>query len=305
MTRVSLIAMAVVLLAGVAAADTDVNVYPQDTSWTGGVFYIPSWPYWGYWWENPMTWGNFLWMTTPCNERGFARYDLTPIPDGANVTTAVVHYFVAWDTLPVTTEIRLLNIEPMPDSEAQAEEVYDSIGSGTLVAALDSIPGGWNHVTLNDDASRAIEERLRRTDWLGLGWLYTGTDSADAYAYGWRQDSLRTYLTVTYDGVGVEERPTPDAPRLTLDIRPNPVRSGFAVLRLSPPVTRDSLLGISIFDASGRVVQHSSLVIGNSSAPASDVASFRLDLRSMPAGVYLVRLTDGETNLTQKLVMQR
>ena len=79
-----------------------------------------------------------------------------------------------------------------------------------------------------------------------------------------------------------------------LTINPNPLASGFAVLRYSLP--KGGSATVEVFNASGRLVQ-SSCGIRN--------ASFRLDLRSMPAGVYLVRVETGGCSATQKLVVER
>ncbi len=266
------------VVAGSAGA-TEIDVYPQDTTWTGGTYYIPSWPYWGFWWQNPITWGNFFWMTTPCNERGFARYDLAPIPDGVSVTGATVHYFVYWDTLATRAEIRLLSVQPFPDSEPQAEEIYDSIGSGTLVATVDSTVLGWAAVELAEPALRAIEERLTTTDWLGLGWSYPGTDSADAMARGWRSDSLKTYLTVEYELTGVAE---PGSPR-------GSERLGASVIQGTLFVSDGS--GTSwLLDPSGRKVM--ALHAGTN------------DVRAVVPGVYFVTPAQAQAP-PRKVVVER
>jgi outer membrane protein assembly factor BamB len=76
-------------------------------------------------------------------------------------------------------------------------------------------------------------------------------------------------------------------------ISPNPMASGFAVLRYSLPKAGPAT--IKVFNASGRLVR-SSFGIRNS--------EFRLDLRSMPAGVYLVKVTTEGFSTTQKLVVE-
>jgi hypothetical protein len=78
-----------------------------------------------------------------------------------------------------------------------------------------------------------------------------------------------------------------------LAISPNPLASGFAVLRYSLPKFGSAT--IKVFNASGRLVR-SSFGIRNS--------EFRLDLRSMPAGVYLVKVTTEGFSTTQKLVVE-
>jgi len=55
-------------------------------------------------------------------------------------------------------------------------------------------------------------------------------------------------------------------------------------------------LSLLIFDVSGRIL-HSSIVSRHS--------SIRLDLRSLPVGVYLVKLSSDGLSATQKLVVQK
>jgi hypothetical protein len=78
-----------------------------------------------------------------------------------------------------------------------------------------------------------------------------------------------------------------------LELIPNPLVSGFAVVRCNLP--KGSRASLAIFDASGRLVQ-SPIVIRQS--------PFRLDLRSMPAGVYLVKVTTAGISTTHKLVVE-
>ena len=266
--------------------DAEVTVYPTDTTWTGGVYYIPSWPYWGFWWQNPITWGNFFWMTVPSAERGFARYDVSSIPDGATVTSASVHYYVYWDTLNTPAEIRLLAVEPHPDSEDQAQEVYAAIGAGTRVATVDSTFAGWNEVSLNEDAYRAIEQATMTTEWFGLGWLYPGTDSADAMARGWRSDSLKTHLVVSYEMTGLQEV-NPGAQRPRILSAPNPAMSGWTRLEGIAPGT------VRLRDVSGRLV---------SVRQSTEPGGARLDLAGVPSGLYFI---DCPGHASIKLGVQR
>jgi hypothetical protein len=81
-----------------------------------------------------------------------------------------------------------------------------------------------------------------------------------------------------------------------LAIAPNPVTGGFATVRFSGTsfiVHRSSL---SLYDATGRCV-HSSFVI----SPSSLV----LDFRSLPAGIYLLKVDAGTMHKDIKLVVQR
>jgi hypothetical protein len=85
-----------------------------------------------------------------------------------------------------------------------------------------------------------------------------------------------------------------DARRCSFAIVPNPLATGFATVRFSAPISTP--FSFRIYDATGRLV-HSSFGIRAS--------SFRLDPRSMPVGVYLVKLAADGFTATQKLVVQR
>ena len=93
------------------------------------------------------------------------------------------------------------------------------------------------------------------------------------------------------EGVMAERLPIGDC-RLT--ISPNPATAGSATIRFSSLLPAPSFL--HVYDASGRCVR-SSFVISTSSFP--------LDLMSMPAGVYMVRLDSGGRSWRTKLVVQR
>jgi len=88
-------------------------------------------------------------------------------------------------------------------------------------------------------------------------------------------------------------------PRLSFSVTPNPATSGFVVLSFTGPLDHLTTgpLSLSLFNISGRLVLHSSLATRNS--------SLRLDLRSMPAGVYVLRASAGTFTCSEKLVVQR
>jgi hypothetical protein len=96
---------------------------------------------------------------------------------------------------------------------------------------------------------------------------------------------------------GVAAAPSFDGRQPSFTISPNPLRPGFATVRLSPSSFRLHPSSLSLYDASGRLVFNSSLVTRNS--------SLSLDLRGLSTGVYLVRLSANGVTATQKLVLQR
>jgi hypothetical protein len=87
-------------------------------------------------------------------------------------------------------------------------------------------------------------------------------------------------------------------PRSSFIVSPNPLASGFATLSFTRPRDHSTTgpLSLSIYDAAGRLVQSSFV---------RRTSSFRLDLRSMPAGVYLLKVTAAGFSATRKLVVQR
>ncbi len=131
-----------------------------------------------------------------------------------------------------------------------------------------------------------------RAVFFGFPFYYVNEDDARVLA--------RRVLDELGEPYGVkEEHSTLDAGRQTLACTPNPCR-GSTVLCVSgtrPALSDNSVISLRVYDASGRAVLHSSLNVSNSLLP--------LDLRSLPAGVYIVRLTADSNSVTDKLVIQR
>jgi hypothetical protein len=123
-------------------------------------------------------------------------------------------------------------------------------------------------------------------DLAGVATPQRGT--VDIGAYELRATSARTWDT------GHDVPLLSTSSDTTLAVAPNPVSGGFATVRYNLPEPRT--VTIDVFNISGRLVQSS--IVNRQS-------SIRLDLRSVPAGVYLVRVTSEGVTATQKLVVQR
>jgi hypothetical protein len=93
--------------------------------------------------------------------------------------------------------------------------------------------------------------------------------------------------------MGVAEGRLPAHEPIAFSITPNPA-SGVVRVKCSLPAG-SAPAALCVYDCQGRLV-HSSFVTGNS--------SFSLGLRSMPAGVYLLRLASGLGSATRKLVIE-
>jgi hypothetical protein len=82
-------------------------------------------------------------------------------------------------------------------------------------------------------------------------------------------------------------------------VSPNPLTTGFATLSITgaPEHLGAGARSISVLDISGRVVRQSAIRNLQSAMP--------LDIRSISAGVYLVRLSAPGFTATEKLIIQR
>jgi len=80
-----------------------------------------------------------------------------------------------------------------------------------------------------------------------------------------------------------------------LAVSPNPLASGFAVLRYSLP--KAGLAALKVFDVTGRTVLSQTMAVGRTGTAS-------LDLRKLVAGVYMVKVTTEGFSTTQKLVVE-
>jgi hypothetical protein len=87
------------------------------------------------------------------------------------------------------------------------------------------------------------------------------------------------------------------ADRHEFSITPSLLAGGFATIRYSLPAIAQAQ--VSVCDVSGRVVLRQALRVRR------EGSSMHLDLRRLPAGAYLVKLTAGGYAATCKLVIQR
>jgi hypothetical protein len=81
-----------------------------------------------------------------------------------------------------------------------------------------------------------------------------------------------------------------------MSLSPNPLASGFAVLRYGLP--KAGAARLSVYNMAGQTVMAQTLVSGRS-------GNVNLDLRHLSNGVYLVKLSSDGFENSQKLVVQR
>jgi hypothetical protein len=110
----------------------------------------------------------------------------------------------------------------------------------------------------------------------------------------WQFDPMAVYSARPHRSGVMAERLQPQG----FDVRlgPNPLSTGVATLRYSLP--KAGPLSLRVFDVTGRTVVDRSLVAGRA-------GTTEFDLRSLSAGIYLVKLTADGCSSTHKLVVQR
>jgi hypothetical protein len=128
----------------------------------------------------------------------------------------------------------------------------------------------------------------------GCAWALKGNRTSEFWCY--------------YPGDGFLGSPRPEAVHSTqasgglalgdwrMAISPNPLASGFAVLRYGLPKAGSAQL--SVYNVAGQAVMARTLVAGRSGI-------VNLDLRHFSNGVYLVKMTSEGCTNSQKLVVQR
>jgi DNA-binding beta-propeller fold protein YncE len=108
-------------------------------------------------------------------------------------------------------------------------------------------------------------------------------------------DRMAVYRVPTY--AGVTEATTGKKVVGNLTVLPNPLISGRAKVRLVVP--QSGLVRLGVYDVGGRSVLARTLLA------ARGASNIDLDLRSLPAGMYLVRLTGDGFSSSQKFIVQR
>ncbi len=130
---------------------------------------------------------------------GWAKFDLSTLPDGVDITSAILYYCISSGTSAEESEWHLMDVDPVT---ASAEDVWSSIDEGPAITAACEEPtrasGGddvnWVARPLNSVGVAAIESNLT-SDWVAFGWYYTSSANYRA-AYGYTGGSYRPYLRV-------------------------------------------------------------------------------------------------------------
>jgi len=269
MMRQMLLACAV--LAAAAAASDSIVVHPQNVAfWSGFAEYnIGHSPVYTHW-DGYVTWA-FYPDIDNARDRGWAKFDLAPVPDTQAIVSATVLFYMDFQTSSKPLNLRVMTTDPVA---AEAQVIYTEAGSGTLAGSLASTDTGWNRVELNSAGIAALQSRLAQ-DWASLGWDYPGTEYAILEAHG-RQHPNRPSIVLRFSQTGVREMANGEC---RLPNGPTVVRG-----RLNLQSSIFNLQSAELMDAAGRRVMK--LVAGEN------------DVSRLAPGVYFLREATGAWRAT-------
>ncbi|HTW90860.1 MAG TPA: T9SS type A sorting domain-containing protein [bacterium] len=158
------------------------------------------------------------------------------------------------------------------------------ISSGTFWVDVSSHDGTGHPTLESDSAARGTSQR----SWYGSAGSWTQYTSGE-----W-------FISAAAGATGIEEKgldPSLTSPNLQITNYPNPV-ADHVTLRWQVPSSKP--VSVNLYDASGRLVRN--LYAANSQ---SRVGTLNADTRSLPTGIYVVRLETAEGSATRKLVIDR
>lgn len=162
-----------------------------------------------------------------------------------------------------------------------------------------TIPADFQHAALMNQGNDKLYLRYGAVVDCRSDYVVTWLDSINPRCMAWDVADNRVLQAALYrlyvyrdDPPGVEEERAGELGRM-LTVLGNPVRSA---VRLRLQIAPGQSGTLTLHDAAGRLVHLSS---------GLRTESYRLDLTSMPAGVYFVCLEVGRTRATEKVIVQR
>jgi subtilisin-like proprotein convertase family protein len=134
--------------------------------------------------------------------RGFAKFDISSIPDSSIVNDIELHVFCYRDAGMPNVAIRKLNSDPVL---ASWETIFEEAGDGTLYVSNWLFSDGyfdmgqWEVKSLGQMAAIDLQAALGQ-DWFALGFEQDDfSTSSYAWCYGWDSFFYKPYIVVDYD----------------------------------------------------------------------------------------------------------
>ena len=211
------------------------------------------------------------------SEHGTTAFNLSRIPDTALVLAAEFGFFQLTDDTAGTPQYY---VRAYDYAGVDPESLFNAVDTADTVSSLYEAHHGWNRVPLTEAGAEWIRARLASNRCrLAIAEEAWG-EQAEGYGTAWLS---APHLSVSYLPAAAEERSTPAAPCLTLEITPNPCRS-IATVRLCGSSFIPHPSSLAVYDPSGRLVL---------SQPVR-ASSFILRTSSLSAGVYVARCPSGD-----------
>ena len=248
--------------------------------------------------------GETLWTRLYSGPEGQSLQAVCETPDrgffavGSAFDTLLSHnavYLVRTDSNGAITWTRSISL---PGAGTQATALCETHDSGYVVAGqidwgdsarawLVKLDASADTVWTSVLPGRGREQAKEIWQTADGGYVIAGTSDAP-------NDSILLVKTDSLGHVasGVAEGKSAICKFLALSVEPNPV-SGIALVDYSLP--RESGVSLGLYDVTGRQVR---------SWVGLRTSGFRLDIRSIPAGVYLLRLESDCGSTTRKLVIE-
>jgi hypothetical protein len=263
---------------------------------------------------NPLTnsWTQLL--DAPIGTANHIKWDagswLVADPDAGNMLYAFkakYHEFYTYDT---DADVWSVAKSPMPiPGSAGNKKAKDGSSAAWYNGKIYAFKGGntnefWRYFPLGDSWKKQDDIPL-----IGMtgsrkkvkaGGALAGNPGTGVYGFKGNK-SLEFWRYTPYDVVGAQ--PSRDGVTagvteigsVSFAIAPNPLSGGFATVRYSLP--KAGLATLHVFDVTGRTVLNQTIAAGRTGTAS-------LDLRSLEAGVYLVKVTTEGFSTTQKLVVE-
>ncbi|MCX6844080.1 MAG: M14 family zinc carboxypeptidase [candidate division WOR-3 bacterium] len=167
-------------------------------------------------------------------------------------------------------------------------------GSGVYIDDVWPVPEFANHTVISD----SITDTLYSMSLDSVGTYYYRVRGHNA-TWGWNDQGPLEDIVVT--GTGVAQEPTGKLVTSIFKVGPNPVTTGAQV---SYALERAGTANLDVYDATGRQVR--TLASGMHKAGSCTVAWDAKDMagRSVPAGVYYVRLSADKTSTARMTVVR-
>lgn len=128
--------------------------------------------------------------------RGFAKIDLSSIPDDALIQDVNLHFHVTSLTVStdIPTQIRLVFHDP---AALSASNLWNDVGNGTLLQTQSISAPRWYVVRLSNSGIQAVQDSLIK-NWIALGWHITGQPETSLVQAAGSLSNLKPYLMVSY-----------------------------------------------------------------------------------------------------------